>query len=94
MNKNGYPELHIDDSDFNWVYDPGHPQAVREGSHKGYVASPNVNAIQEMTLLQRHQKMADCYAVVLKKFEATHPDLVIFLDEVELSTQGRNRIDL
>lgn len=92
LNKNGSPELHIDDSDFNWVYDPGNPRACQNGEHKGYVAAPNVSVLVEMNSLRRHQKMADCYAVVLKKFEATHPDLVIFLEEVELSAgEGTSR---
>ncbi|MFA5507307.1 MAG: flagellar basal body rod C-terminal domain-containing protein, partial [Vulcanimicrobiota bacterium] len=38
-----------DSSDFNWVYDPSHPDAMKEGSKAGYVAKPNVNIIQEMT---------------------------------------------
>ncbi|ODT58704.1 hypothetical protein ABS71_18615 [bacterium SCN 62-11] len=35
--------LQEDNGDFNWVYDPTHPNAVQDGSHKGYVAMPNVN---------------------------------------------------
>lgn len=38
-----------DQSDFRWVYDPGNPNAEKEGPHKGYVAMPNVNIITEMT---------------------------------------------
>ena len=38
-----------DASDFNWVYDPSHPDAMKEGPKAGYVAKPNVNIIQEMT---------------------------------------------
>lgn len=42
-----------DGSDFNWVYDPSHPDAMKEGPKAGYVAKPNVNIIQEMTLMMQ-----------------------------------------
>lgn len=30
-----------------WRYQPGHPDAAREGPRKGYVAYPNINLINE-----------------------------------------------
>ncbi|MCR5217623.1 flagellar basal body rod protein FlgC [Treponema sp.] len=30
------------------VYDPGHPDAIKSGPHKGYVEYPNVNIVNEM----------------------------------------------
>jgi flagellar basal-body rod protein FlgC len=42
-----------DNSDFNWVYDPSHPDAMKEGPKAGYVAKPNVNVIQEMTAMMQ-----------------------------------------
>ena len=37
-----------DPSPFRYVLDPGHADAIQEGEHKGYVAYPNVNVVQEM----------------------------------------------
>ncbi|MBB5217682.1 MULTISPECIES: flagellar basal body rod protein FlgC [Treponema] len=30
------------------VFDPGHPDAIQSGPHKGYVEYPNVNIVNEM----------------------------------------------
>ena len=32
-----------------WKYEPGHPDAVKDGPKKGYVAYPNVNMMTEFT---------------------------------------------
>ena len=37
-----------DPSEFRYVNDPGHPDAIQSGERKGYVAYPNVNVVQEM----------------------------------------------
>lgn len=39
----------IDDSDPLWKYEPGNPDAVKEGPHAGYVAYPNISMITEVT---------------------------------------------
>ena len=36
------------DSDLRLVYDPTHPDAIKTGTHAGYVEYPNVNVVQEM----------------------------------------------
>ncbi|MCL2001515.1 MAG: flagellar basal body rod protein FlgC [Planctomycetes bacterium] len=36
------------DTDFIYRYDPGHPDAIREGKWNGYVAYPNVQVPVEM----------------------------------------------
>lgn len=41
--------VEIDQSEPLWKYEPGHPDAVKEGPHKGYVAYPNVNMMTEFT---------------------------------------------
>lgn len=41
--------VEIDPSEPLWKYEPGHPDAVKEGPHKGYVAYPNVNMMTEFT---------------------------------------------
>lgn len=45
----GVGEVAPDGGDYNWIYDPQHPDAMREGPHSGYVAKPNINLIQEQT---------------------------------------------
>ncbi len=32
-----------------WKYEPGHPDAAKDGPHKGYVAYPGVDMMTEMT---------------------------------------------
>lgn len=34
---------------FRMTYDPGNPNAIKDGPQKGYVMMPNVNIISEMT---------------------------------------------
>ena len=41
-------DVEKDHSDPRYVLDPSHPDAIKEGDRKGYVAYPNVNVIQEM----------------------------------------------
>lgn len=39
----------IDTSEPLWKYEPGHPDAVKEGPKRGYVAYPNINMMTELT---------------------------------------------
>jgi len=32
-----------------WKYQPNHPEAEKDGPHKGYVAHPNINMMTEVT---------------------------------------------
>ncbi len=41
--------VEIDDVEPRYRYQPHHPDAIREGPHKGYVAYPNVNMMTEFT---------------------------------------------
>ena len=41
--------VQTDDSQPLLKYRPGHPDAIKEGPNKGYVAYPNVNMMTEMT---------------------------------------------
>lgn len=48
----GGPGVHVadvlhDPSEFRLAYDPGHPDAIREGQYAGYVRYPNVNLTME-----------------------------------------------
>ncbi len=41
--------VEIEDSEPLWKYQPGHPDAIPEGPHAGYVAYPSINMMTEMT---------------------------------------------
>ena len=41
--------VQIDDTEPRYKYQPNHPDAIREGPHRGYVAYPNVNMMTEFT---------------------------------------------
>ncbi len=41
--------IQIADVEPLWKYEPGHPEAMQDGPHKGYVAYPNINMMSEMT---------------------------------------------
>ncbi len=41
--------VEMEDKEPLWKYQPGHPDAVREGPMAGYVAYPNINMMTEMT---------------------------------------------
>jgi flagellar basal-body rod protein FlgC len=42
-------KIEDDQSLFRLVYDPSHPDAIKNGPKKGYVEMPNVNIVMEMT---------------------------------------------
>lgn len=39
--------VEIEDNEPLWRFQPGHPDAQKDGEHKGYVAYPNINLINE-----------------------------------------------
>lgn len=55
-----------DGGDFNWVYDPSHPDAVQEGERAGYVAKPNINIIQEMTSMMQASRAYEANATTVE----------------------------
>lgn len=59
-----------DQSDFRWVYDPGNPNAEKDGPHKGYVAMPNVNIIQEMTTMIQASRAFEANATTVEAAKA------------------------
>lgn len=69
-----------DPGEFNWVYDPCHPDAMPEGPRAGYVAKPNVNVKAEWGAL----KQLDSEAKVLRTC-LTRLDLELILGEGEVS---------
>ncbi|MEW6281431.1 MAG: flagellar basal body rod protein FlgC [Candidatus Eremiobacterota bacterium] len=59
-----------DNSDFRWVYDPGNPNAEKDGPHKGYVAMPNVNILQEMTTMIQASRAFEANATTVEAAKA------------------------
>src|SRR5438270_464714 len=39
--------VEIADVEPRWKYQPGHPDAVKQGEHQGYVAYPNISMMTE-----------------------------------------------
>lgn len=63
-----------DGSDFRWVYDPQHPQAVKEGEKTGYLAMPNVDVQWERASLA----LLDCQQMAIRMvLQRLDPDLLI-----------------
>lgn len=67
LNDQAEAELHLDPSDFTWVYDPTHPFAVQEGSHQGYVALPNVSPMMEISQARFHREQAESYRQLIEQ---------------------------
>lgn len=59
-----------DDGDFRWVYDPSHPDAVKEGPKAGYIAMPNVNIIEEMTTMMLASRAYEANATTIESSKA------------------------
>lgn len=55
-----------DGSDYRWVYDPTNPKAQQSGEHKGYVAMPNINIINEMTNMIQASRAFEANATMLE----------------------------
>ncbi len=55
-----------DGRDFNWVYDPSHPDAMKEGPKAGYVAKPNINVIEEMTSMMQASRAYEANATTVE----------------------------
>lgn len=53
-------------SDIKYVYDPDHPQAVKEGKWKGYVPMNSINIIEEMTNLISASRAYEANATVVE----------------------------
>lgn len=55
-----------DGGDFNWVYDPNHPDAQKDGPKAGYVAKPNINIIEEMTSMMQASRAYEANATTVE----------------------------
>ncbi len=67
------PGVHVsgivqDPSDFRLVYDPSHPQAIKNGPKQGYVPYPNVDMATEMV---NGMEAARAYEANLAAFETS-----------------------
>ncbi len=59
-----------DDGDFRWVYDPSHPDSIKEGPKAGYIAMPNVNIIEEMTTMMLASRSYEANATTIESSKA------------------------
>lgn len=41
--------IETENAEPRWKYEPGNPDALKDGPHKGYVAYPSINMMTEMT---------------------------------------------
>ncbi|MGQ9575372.1 MAG: flagellar basal body rod protein FlgC [Thermoguttaceae bacterium] len=41
--------VEIDDSEPRYIWDPNHPDAIKQGPHQGHVAYPNIDMMVEFT---------------------------------------------
>jgi flagellar basal-body rod protein FlgC len=53
-----------------YVYDPTNPNAEKQGEHKGYVAMPNINIIQEMTSMMQATRAYEANATIVESAKA------------------------
>lgn len=67
----------IDTGDFKWVYEPSHPFAIPEGSHKGYLPLPNLNVDREFLELASHERLYLEYRSALRQLQRLCPDYAI-----------------
>jgi flagellar basal-body rod protein FlgC len=59
-------EVDTGDNAIRWVYDPSHPDAMKEGDHKGYVAMPNINIITEMTEMMKASRAFEANSTIIE----------------------------
>lgn len=60
--------------DFNWVYDPSHPSALKEGPKAGYVAYPNINPELEKATLRSVEAESELLRELIHRLD---PDVLI-----------------
>jgi flagellar basal-body rod protein FlgC len=49
-----------------YVYDPSHPDAIKEGKYQGYVAMPNINIITEMTEMMKATRAFEANSTIIE----------------------------
>ncbi len=59
-------EVDTSDNALRHVYDPSHPDAIKEGKWKGYVAMPNINIISEMTEMMQASRAFEANSTVIE----------------------------
>lgn len=74
--------------DFYWVYAPGHPDAVKQGTRAGYVAQPNVDPEAEARHIEHLQRRAAVLLTIISKLD---PELIVpgSVDFESLEYDGR-----
>lgn len=70
LDSNGSPHINEDKkTPFRYVYDPGHPDAIKQGRQKGYVKYPNVSSVTEMVNMMYFSKLYSQVSEILDRFD-------------------------
>ncbi len=70
----GNIEIKKDMSDYCYVYDPTHPDALQSGKEKGYVRYPNINIESEIAELRIFENI---YNLFIEYGNKTYPELLM-----------------
>jgi len=59
-------EVDTSENAIRYIYDPSHPDAIKEGKWKGYVAMPNINIITEMTEMMKATRAFEANSTIIE----------------------------
>ena len=62
----------FEDNSCRYLYDPDHPDTIKQGDCKGYVAFPNINYNKELSNLNIYITYYKLFANILMKFNNKH----------------------
>ena len=65
-------KIEADQSPLRMVYDPHHPDAIQSGEDQGYVYTPNVNIVMEMTDLISASKSYEANVMMVNNSKAMY----------------------
>ncbi|MGV8124015.1 MAG: flagellar basal body rod protein FlgC [Vulcanimicrobiota bacterium] len=65
VNVSGF-EVDTSENAVRYVYDPSHPDSIKEGKWKGYVAMPNINIINEMTEMMKASRAFEANSTIIE----------------------------
>ncbi|MDQ7822978.1 MAG: flagellar basal body rod protein FlgC [Candidatus Eremiobacteraeota bacterium] len=59
-------QVDASENGLRYVYDPSHPDAIKEGKYKGYIAMPNINIITEMTEMMKATRAFEANSTIIE----------------------------
>ena len=74
LNDIGDPEILVDKKNMRFMYDPGHPDAIKNGAKKGYVEYPNISLTTETKIIINSIKH---YNLLASAFQKIDPNFII-----------------